>query len=228
VDGFWQGFIFMAIFMFAIACKYNTLANGEHVVPFLILYSFTFFFANFGPNTMTFIIPAELFPARFRATCHGISAASGKLGAIVGAFGFLYASQDRHPRENPRDNNYPPGIGPKITFFLMAGVCVLGAAFTLLIPETKGRSLEEITGENDFDFTPHDIAVHGMRGVHIGSPLSVASQDSSFQSSRRSPSQLSIDTPDLQPSRLSSARTNTTESKVFSGILNSPDDFYRK
>ncbi|GLI80015.1 hypothetical protein PoHVEF18_008363 [Penicillium ochrochloron] len=28
-------------------------------------------------------IPAEIFPTRFRATCHGISAACGKLGAIV-------------------------------------------------------------------------------------------------------------------------------------------------
>ncbi|GAB1201299.1 hypothetical protein APSETT444_010689 [Aspergillus pseudonomiae] len=29
------------------------------------------------------IVPAELFPTRFRATCHGISAASGKLGSIL-------------------------------------------------------------------------------------------------------------------------------------------------
>jgi len=29
-----------------------------------------------------------LYPTKFRSTCHGISAASGKLGAIVGAFGF--------------------------------------------------------------------------------------------------------------------------------------------
>lgn len=28
-------------------------------------------------------IPAEIFPTRFRATCHGISAASGKIGAII-------------------------------------------------------------------------------------------------------------------------------------------------
>ena len=28
-------------------------------------------------------VPAELFPTRFRCTCHGISAASGKLGSIL-------------------------------------------------------------------------------------------------------------------------------------------------
>ncbi|OBT50624.1 hypothetical protein VE04_08670 [Pseudogymnoascus sp. 24MN13] len=38
---------------------------------------------NLGPNTLTFILPAELFPTRYRATCHGISASLGKLGSIV-------------------------------------------------------------------------------------------------------------------------------------------------
>jgi hypothetical protein len=33
----------------------------------------------------TFVIPAEVFPTRAKATCHGISAASGKIGAAVGA-----------------------------------------------------------------------------------------------------------------------------------------------
>ena len=36
-----------------------------------------------GPNATTYIIPAEIFPTRYRATCHGISAASGKLGSIL-------------------------------------------------------------------------------------------------------------------------------------------------
>ena len=36
-----------------------------------------------GANTLTFIIPAEVFPTCYRCTCHGISAAAGKLGSIV-------------------------------------------------------------------------------------------------------------------------------------------------
>lgn len=36
-----------------------------------------------GPNGLTFIIPAELFPTRFRCTCHGVSAASGKLASVI-------------------------------------------------------------------------------------------------------------------------------------------------
>lgn len=36
-----------------------------------------------GANTLTFIIPAEIFPTSYRSLCHGISAAAGKLGSIV-------------------------------------------------------------------------------------------------------------------------------------------------
>ncbi|KAA0157442.1 hypothetical protein FNF29_00018 [Cafeteria roenbergensis] len=60
----------------------------EHAIPVLvILYGLTFLFANWGPNTTTYVIPSEVFPTRARATCHGISAASGKLGAVVGSYG---------------------------------------------------------------------------------------------------------------------------------------------
>lgn len=41
------------------------------------------FFFNFGPNATTFIVPGECFPTRYRSTSHGISAASGKVGAII-------------------------------------------------------------------------------------------------------------------------------------------------
>lgn len=55
---------------------------------FVFLYCLANFFQNFGPNTTTFVIPGEAFPTRYRSTAHGISAASGKLGAIVAQVGF--------------------------------------------------------------------------------------------------------------------------------------------
>lgn len=36
-----------------------------------------------GANTLIFIIPAEIFPTCYRCTCHGISAAAGKLGSMI-------------------------------------------------------------------------------------------------------------------------------------------------
>jgi MFS transporter, PHS family, inorganic phosphate transporter len=47
------------------------------------LYCLANFFQNFGPNVTTFVVPGEVFPTRYRSTGHGLSAACGKLGAIV-------------------------------------------------------------------------------------------------------------------------------------------------
>lgn len=38
---------------------------------------------NLGPNTITFMLPAELFETKNRGTCYGVAAACGKLGAII-------------------------------------------------------------------------------------------------------------------------------------------------
>lgn len=38
---------------------------------------------QFGPNATTWLLPGEVFPTDIRATCHGISAATGKIGALV-------------------------------------------------------------------------------------------------------------------------------------------------
>ncbi|XP_071741269.1 probable inorganic phosphate transporter 1-7 [Rutidosis leptorrhynchoides] len=143
-----MGFTMMTIFMFALAIPYDHWLKDGNKMGFVTLYSFTFFFANFGPNATTFIVPAEIFPARLRSTCHGISAASGKLGAIVGAFGFLYLSQSK----TTPDPGYKKGIGVQNALKILGVVNLLGALFTLLVPEANGKSLEEMSGENDDDY----------------------------------------------------------------------------
>lgn len=145
-----MGFAMMTAFMFGLAIPYSKLRDGHHLT-FIVLYAFTFFFANFGPNSTTFIVPAEIFPARLRSTCHGISAASGKAGAIIGAFGFLYAAQS--PHEGQQDAGYPTGVGVRSSLIVLGVINVLGLLFTFLVPETKGRSLEDLSGENDVDLS---------------------------------------------------------------------------
>ncbi|KAJ1295414.1 hypothetical protein BS78_01G222000 [Paspalum vaginatum] len=137
------GFVMMTAFMLGLAVPYHHWTTAGHHTGFVVMYGFTFFFANFGPNSTTFIVPAEIFPARLRSTCHGISAAAGKAGAIIGAFGFLYAAQDQH---NP-EPGYSAGIGIRNALFVLAGTNFLGAVMTLLVPESKGMSLEEISKE---------------------------------------------------------------------------------
>ena len=104
------------------------------VVPFLLAYGLSYFFTEFGPNVTTFVLPGELFPTRIRATGHGISAGIGKLGAFIGVFLFPVLQQS---------------LGLRGTLLLTAGISVLGALLTLVLPEPAGRSLEEISGEAD-------------------------------------------------------------------------------
>jgi PHS family inorganic phosphate transporter-like MFS transporter len=95
----------------------------------ITLFTLSQLFLNAGPNATTFLIPAEVFPTRVRATAHGISAASGKVGAVLTSFAFGLAND---------------AIGLQGILGLFAGILVLAALITLAIPETKGRTLDEI------------------------------------------------------------------------------------
>ena len=105
------------------------------------------FFANFEPNSTTFIEPAEIFPERYRSTCHGISAVAGKAGAMIGAFGFWYAAQNQG--KSMVDPGYPTGIGMKNALIVLGVINVFGFLLTFLVPGPKGRCLEEISGEKE-------------------------------------------------------------------------------
>jgi PHS family inorganic phosphate transporter-like MFS transporter len=157
------GFFFMTAFMIGLAVPYHHWTTPGNHVGFVVMFSFTFFFANFGPNSTTFIVPAEIFPARLRSTCHGISAAAGKAGAIVGSFGFLYAAQSTDPART--DAGYPPGIGVRNSLFVLAGCNVVGFLFTFLVPESKGKSLEELSGEHDEEDEPETSSATTELGI---------------------------------------------------------------
>jgi MFS family permease len=100
---------------------------------FLTIYALSYFFTEFGPNATTFIYPAELFPVKARTTGHGVASATGKLGAFVGVFSFPLFMHWR---------------GLFAAELAAAAVSLLGAVVTwTMLPETKGKSLEEVTGE---------------------------------------------------------------------------------
>eukprot|EP00158_Paraphelidium_tribonemae_P010238 Partr_v1_DN41087_c0_g1_i1_m36242 putative phosphate transporter len=136
------GFLMMTLFMAILAGAYNDLL--DHVAAFVILYAATFFFANWGPNSTTFIIPSEVFPSAWRCSAHGFCAACGKAGAIIGAFGFLYASKDPSNPDDKKDYGNV-GIGLQNSLAILAATNGLGLIVSLLfVPETKGKSLEEL------------------------------------------------------------------------------------
>ena len=107
----------------------------------LACYVIAEFFFNFGPNSTTFIVPGECFPTRYRSTSHGISAASGKIGSIIAqvCIGTL-RTRGGATKANP--NPWLNHVLEIYALFMLGGVFT-----TLLIPETKRKTLEQLAGE---------------------------------------------------------------------------------
>ena len=126
------GFIMMAVAFAAIAFMPDVT---KLVIPFIIIYGVSYFFTEFGPNSTTFVYPAEIFPVMSRTTGHGIAAAAGKLGGFFGVFLFPI---------------FMAWGGLTAAEAAAATVSVLGAIVTLtMLPETKGKSLEELNPETE-------------------------------------------------------------------------------
>ena len=127
------GFGVMAAAFLTLSFGWGSLVG---IIPaFLAIYGLTFFFANFGPNTTTFVYPSEVFPTAFRTTGHGIAAAAGKIGAVVAVFVFA---------------SFYVVYGLPWFFGLLAVVSFVGFVLTLaLLPETSQRSLEDASGEDE-------------------------------------------------------------------------------
>ncbi|KAJ6537237.1 major facilitator superfamily domain-containing protein [Mycena vulgaris] len=123
-----QGFLMAALFLAILAAKFDTLSKPGFIVCFSLLQ----FFFNFGANTTTYCYPAEVFPTRFRASAHGISAAAGKAGAIISALAF---------------NSLSISIGTDKVLWIFVGCCIAGAFCTLLLPEVRGRDPDEVLAE---------------------------------------------------------------------------------
>ena len=104
------------------------------VAPFIAIFGVSYLFTEFGPNMTTFVLPSEVFPVNMRTTGHGVAAGIGKLGAFVGVF--LVPQLALH-------------IGLRGLLYVAGAAAALGFLLTRVLPETAGRSLEEISGEGD-------------------------------------------------------------------------------
>ncbi|HZD65271.1 MAG TPA: MFS transporter [Acidimicrobiales bacterium] len=102
------------------------------LVPFLIVFGISYFFAEFGPNTTTFVLSGEVYPVSARTTGHGLSAGFAKVGAFIGVFVFPILKAQ---------------LGLSGTLTVTAVFALVGMALTLLLPEPTGRSLEELSGK---------------------------------------------------------------------------------
>lgn len=129
----------LVIFVFMGFLYEKMIDNARKAV--FSLYCLANFFQNFGPNTTTFIVPGEAFPTRYRSTAYGISAASGKLGAIISQV--VFAVLKKH-----NDDFRAAYIGHMFKVFAL--LMLTGLFATFLIEETKGRTLEGTSILYDF------------------------------------------------------------------------------
>ncbi|KAE8449215.1 acid phosphatase pho5 [Mollisiaceae sp. DMI_Dod_QoI] len=134
------GFIILTILFCIFGFAYNHIPNHG----LLALYVLIQFFCNFGPNATTFIVPGECFPTRYRSTSHGISAASGKIGAII-AQAAIAPLRVRGAVKGATGRAASPWL-PHV-FEIFALFMFLGIFTTLCIPETARKTLEELNGE---------------------------------------------------------------------------------
>ena len=131
------GFIAMTIIYFILSIFYNTIRTLPTI--FVGLYAMTFLCANAGPNSTTFILPTLVFKSN-TATCHGLSAAAGKVGAMVGAAGMAPLLVK---------------FGPHAIFFLCGIVGILGAIITVcFIPADLGVTDKDEPYDLDVITTP--------------------------------------------------------------------------
>jgi MFS transporter, putative metabolite transport protein len=88
-------------------------------------------FVSGGPSILVWIYPNELFPTEFRATAVGIATAVSRFGAATGTYLLPLSISSL-------------GIGTTMLF----GAILTAVAFViclLMAPETKGKSLEEVS-----------------------------------------------------------------------------------
>lgn len=128
----------------------------------LALYIIGQYLFNAGPNTTTFVVPGECFPTRYRSTGHGVSAAMGKIGAIIAQVISIPLLENGKVK-GCVGNDCSPYLDRLLKLFAL--FMLLGTLVSLLIPETKGITLEELSGESR---TSYNAGCNGS--ISLGSP----------------------------------------------------------
>jgi SP family arabinose:H+ symporter-like MFS transporter len=103
-----------------------------HASPLLLLVFVVIYLVGFSSSTgiVTWVIISEIFPTKLRGLAMGI--------AVLALWGADYIVSQTFPM-------LKEAIGPSNTFFCYAICCFTGLLFTIwMVPETKGRTLEEI------------------------------------------------------------------------------------
>ncbi|KAH8754350.1 major facilitator superfamily domain-containing protein [Diaporthe sp. PMI_573] len=116
----------------------RTYARPTHYLS-MVFFALAQFMFNVGPNTLTFIITAEVFPTVFRGSFYGIGAASGKLGAIV-IRAIVARTGD--------------GYQALVAYLFVFSVIMLALAFIAMVPGTLPEVQKDIRKGTQQRFPP--------------------------------------------------------------------------
>jgi PHS family inorganic phosphate transporter-like MFS transporter len=129
------GFLLMSVNFFL--CSYfHGVLEGKSRVILVVFFGMTFFFSNAGPNTTTFVVPTEVYPTLIRSTCHGVSAAAGKVGAVIGAASFAPMEEE---------------FGLAFVLFCCGVTTLVGAVFTFFFTAQTPVDLDELDKAVELD-----------------------------------------------------------------------------
>ncbi|ORY11457.1 major facilitator superfamily domain-containing protein [Clohesyomyces aquaticus] len=145
---FWGFLVLFVLFIVTGSAWTQLLENSRSGL--IVLYVLCQIAFNLGPNVTTFIIPAEIFPTRYRCTCHGIAAAAGKLGSWLAQIFLAYAFTNSDSERDSTKRRERDQFGHVLQ--VMSAFMIAGAVATyFLVPETrdhdnKSRTLEVLAG----------------------------------------------------------------------------------
>ncbi len=112
------------------ACFYFNFLHGIHVL-ILILMTIAFYAISLAP--VVWVLMSEIYPNRIRGEAMSVATFFLWVASFILTLTFPILQEN---------------IGESYTFWLYAGICLLGWLFIIrYVPETKGKSLEELEEE---------------------------------------------------------------------------------
>jgi len=156
VDKPWMGRVrlqslgFFMTFLLFLPCgiAYDTLTQPDNVWALQMLYYLSSFFGQFGPNCTLWLLPSEVFPTDVRTMMHGISAALGKLGALIATLLFTYGGPGGTAMET------------QAVFYICSACGAVGLFMTVLfVPDVT--TLDLTATDDRFRATLNNTPYHG-------------------------------------------------------------------